>query len=263
RGRRAHHPHLQPPPPGGGAHRRRRRDHLQRPPHQGGHRRGAARHRHLARADDRQRHPRRRPARRGRHRDPPGRRRDRRRDRGSAPHRRRRDAGRRAGPRAASARRGPRAALLLPHRGPEPQPRRGRGGSRRGARPTDDPGVGSRPGRGGPVIGAIRSEVRKFFSTRMWWGMAIAIVVVSAIFAALFRWVSTSEWAGAQQQIGDPSEIANSVYTGGLSTVYLLTLAVGVLQIGSEYRHKTITNPFLATPRRGRVMVANVISLLG
>jgi len=113
------------------------------------------------------------------------------------------------------------------------------------------------------VIGAIRSEVRKFFSTRMWWGMAIAIVIVSAIFAALFGWVYTIEGAGAQQQIGDPSEIANSVYTGGLSTVYLLTLAVGVLQIGSEYRHKTITNTFLATPRRGRVMAAKVISLLG
>src|SRR5699024_5390962 len=41
------------------------------------------------------------------------------------------------------------------------------------------------------------------------------------------------------------------------------TLAVGVLQIGSEYRHKTITNTFLATPRRGRVMAAKVISLLG
>jgi hypothetical protein len=35
------------------------------------------------------------------------------------------------------------------------------------------------------------------------------------------------------------------------------------MSIGSEYRHKTITSTFLSTPKRIRVMVAKVISLLG
>lgn len=115
------------------------------------------------------------------------------------------------------------------------------------------------------MIGAIKSEFRKFFSTRLWWGMAIAVILVSAIFAALFGFAFTTEMpsGSGQPQVGDATEIANSVYTGGLSTVYLLTLAIGVMQIGSEYRHKTITNTFLSTPKRVRVMGAKVISLLG
>jgi hypothetical protein len=55
----------------------------------------------------------------------------------------------------------------------------------------------------------------------------------------------------------------STVYTAGLSTAYLLTLTIGVMSIGSEYRHMTITSTFLATPKRVRVMVAKVISLLG
>ena len=115
------------------------------------------------------------------------------------------------------------------------------------------------------MLGAIKSEFRKYFSTRMWWGMAIAIFLVSAVFALGFAFLYTMDQSGVppeQQMSTDPTEIANSVYTAGLSVAYLLTLAVGVMQIGSEYRHKTITSTFLATPKRTRVMGAKVISLL-
>ena len=53
------------------------------------------------------------------------------------------------------------------------------------------------------------------------------------------------------------------MFTSGIQVGYLLTLAIGVMTIGSEYRHQTITATFLAVPRRGRVMGAKVISLLG
>lgn len=115
------------------------------------------------------------------------------------------------------------------------------------------------------MLRAITAEFRKYFTTRMWWGMAIAVLVVSALFAVLFGFLMTMEQAGVppeQQFTGSPVEVANSVYTGGLSVAYLLTLTVGVMQIGSEYRHKTITNTFLAVPKRSVVMAAKVISLL-
>ena len=57
--------------------------------------------------------------------------------------------------------------------------------------------------------------------------------------------------------------MVSTVYTAGLSVAYLLTLTIGVMSIGSEYRHMTITSTFLATPKRVHVMVAKVTSLLG
>ena len=57
-------------------------------------------------------------------------------------------------------------------------------------------------------------------------------------------------------------QVANSVYTGGLSVGYLLMLTIGVIQIGSEYRHHTITATFLAVPRRMWAMLAKVVALV-
>jgi len=120
------------------------------------------------------------------------------------------------------------------------------------------------------MAGAVKAEFRKFFSTRMWWGMAIGVFLAGALFAVLFALVV----AGSHQEQGpggggpplpglDNTTMVSTVYTAGLSLAYLLTLVVGVMSIGSEYRHKTITSTFLSTPKRVRVMVAKVTSLLG
>jgi ABC-type transport system involved in multi-copper enzyme maturation permease subunit len=112
------------------------------------------------------------------------------------------------------------------------------------------------------MVLAIRSEFRKFFTTRMWWGMLLAIVLASLAFAALFGFLFTTDTMSELSVMSD-AELASSVYTGGIQVAYLLTLAIGVLTVGSEYRHKTITGTFLATPKRAKVMLAKVISLLG
>lgn len=110
---------------------------------------------------------------------------------------------------------------------------------------------------------AVKAEFRKFFTTRMWWGMAIAVVLSGFAFAALNGLLLTSSSAS---ELGVASltdaELARSVYTGGLQVAYLLTLAIGVLTIGAEYRHQTITSTFLAVPKRSKVMAAKVVALL-
>ena len=99
---------------------------------------------------------------------------------------------------------------------------------------------------------AVRSELLKFFTTRVWWGMAIALFVAGAAFALLFGILFTSETLAEQAggpgglPTGDDLQVANSVYTAGLTVGYLLMLCIGVLQIGTEYRHKTLSATFLA-----------------
>ena len=115
--------------------------------------------------------------------------------------------------------------------------------------------------------GAVRSELLKFFTTRLWWGMAIGVFLSGAAFSLLFGILLTSESADAGAGMGgmptgDAVQVANSVYTGGLAVGYLLMLTIGVIQIGSEYRHSTISGTFLAGPRRVRTMLAKVLALL-
>ncbi len=76
------------------------------------------------------------------------------------------------------------------------------------------------------MTAAVRAEFRKFFTTRMWWGMAIAIFVAGAGLAVLFGFLLTSRLdpngAGQGAPTGTPEQIANSVYTSGLQVGYLL-----------------------------------------
>ena len=119
------------------------------------------------------------------------------------------------------------------------------------------------------MIRSINSELLKFFTTRMWWGMAIAIVLAGAGFALLFGFIFTSDAAtggqGGPPPITNDLDLARQVFTGGIGVGYLLTLAIGVMTIGSEYRHKTVTSTFLANPKRVQVMGAMyaVLSLVG
>ena len=43
------------------------------------------------------------------------------------------------------------------------------------------------------MTAAVRAELRKLFTTRLWWGMAIAVLLSGAAFAVLFAFVFTSD----------------------------------------------------------------------
>ncbi len=115
------------------------------------------------------------------------------------------------------------------------------------------------------MIPLVRAEVLKYVTTRTSWGLTLGMFLTGAGFAALF---------GGLLIYGDILDgiklvdvvpeltLARIVYTAGIQFGYLLALIIGILSIGQEFRHKTISGTFLATPKRERVIGAKVVALV-
>ncbi|MDQ3358851.1 MAG: ABC transporter permease [Actinomycetota bacterium] len=117
----------------------------------------------------------------------------------------------------------------------------------------------------GPLV---RAELRKYLTTRMYWGMALAMFLTGALFAAItaaFVIYGSIQVGGEEidlETVLPELTLARMVYTGGIQIGYLLALVIGVVAIGTEFRHKTATSTFLAAPRRTRVILAKAAALV-
>ncbi|UIJ36369.1 hypothetical protein [Allobranchiibius sp. GilTou73] len=118
--------------------------------------------------------------------------------------------------------------------------------------------------------GAIKAEVRKIFTTRLWWGLLIGDVVLGALisFAWAFQIGSDAARQSSDRQtrllaVANPDSVA-SVYSAGFITTIaeLFPVALGVILITSEFRHKTWTSTVLAQPRRWPITVSKIVSIV-
>ncbi|QFG67805.1 ABC transporter permease subunit [Ornithinimicrobium pratense] len=118
------------------------------------------------------------------------------------------------------------------------------------------------------MTGLVRSELRKFFTTRMWWGLTLAAFLLGAALTALSGWfmiygsmpTPNGESLSLAEAMDDVS-LARMIYTQSISMGYLLTFVMGIIVIGGEYRHKTLTATLLAAPRRGSLILAKVAAV--
>ncbi|MFC7487758.1 ABC transporter permease subunit [Knoellia sp. CPCC 206453] len=115
---------------------------------------------------------------------------------------------------------------------------------------------------------AIKSEIRKIFTTRLWWGLAIGLAILAALISAGFAALVGVEGAGGPDDGNNPFGsmtigTAQLIYNAGLiqNLTTLLPLALGVLLITSEYRHKTISSTLLATPKRSVVLLSKIAAV--
>jgi ABC-type transport system involved in multi-copper enzyme maturation permease subunit len=103
----------------------------------------------------------------------------------------------------------------------------------------------------------VRSEWTKLLTTRVWLGLLLASCALSIGFAVLL-----TAFAGDPQS-GIPP-VGSSQYEqlafAVPANVTALTLILGIIGTTQEYRHRTATPTFLATPRRGRVVVAKLLA---
>lgn len=113
------------------------------------------------------------------------------------------------------------------------------------------------------LVAASRSEVTKQFSTAAWWVLGIVLVVYVGTTATGLGVVFAASSAGRLSGTNAPRLPADAIvpvlYSLASSIGYVFPLLIGTLMVTAEFRHKTLTPTFLATPKRGRVLAAKVI----
>lgn len=113
-----------------------------------------------------------------------------------------------------------------------------------------------------PIVGVLRAELRKAFSTRVWWALGIPVVVLSVLcnlFGALLAGVEGPPDGRLRTLV----PLLSLSYTLVLTSVF--GTVVGIIGAAGEFRHHTASTTYLITPARGRVLLAKlaVSGLLG
>jgi ABC-2 type transport system permease protein len=114
------------------------------------------------------------------------------------------------------------------------------------------------------VITALRAEIRKARSTRMWWLLALVLFGYLAFLGAVMAFSLTHDPTSMTGGMGTVTvlsgrAVAQTVYTLAVSLGYVFPVVIGALSMTNEFRHQTITPTLLAEPRRGVVLGAKLV----
>ncbi|SDO19908.1 ABC-type transport system involved in multi-copper enzyme maturation, permease component [Klenkia soli] len=102
----------------------------------------------------------------------------------------------------------------------------------------------------------VRSEWTKLLTTKVGFWLLLVGCLMAGGFTALF-----TALAGAQNGLPPVGSAAFSQTIAGVpAQVTVITLVLGVIGMTQEYRHRTATPTFLASPHRGRVVVAKLLA---
>lgn len=109
------------------------------------------------------------------------------------------------------------------------------------------------------IVALLRAELRKIASTRLWWGLAVPVVLASLL-VNLFGGIFTLA-LGEVEESSVPVLLGSSAYALGLTALF--AAVHGSIATAGEFRHRTVTTTYLTAPGRGAVLVAKMISSAG
>ena len=103
------------------------------------------------------------------------------------------------------------------------------------------------------MIRLVRAELTKLRTTRLVYGTA----AVMAAFAVLTVVANSSDRQGAPPLSADSLPM---LVAGPVTLLSGAALLLGILGMAGEFRHHTVTQTFLVTPKRGRVVAAKLVA---
>ncbi|WP_062071707.1 ABC transporter permease [Demequina sediminicola] len=115
---------------------------------------------------------------------------------------------------------------------------------------------------------AIRSEIRKISTTRMWWVLLLSLILSVAFLVGTIAFsIAFAEQLGGDEAASltagmNPDDVALMVYSLPVSLGYVFPAVLGALSVTQEYRHRTIDTTLLMDPRRGRFIGAKLVSIV-
>lgn len=107
------------------------------------------------------------------------------------------------------------------------------------------------------MIALLRSESRKLFTTQVWFWMLVIALALTALFV-VGTILSDGSEGNPSPLLSTPEGQRNLFSLAGAAASFLAAV-LGIIGITGEYRHLTATPTFLATPRRGQVIIAKLV----
>jgi ABC-2 type transport system permease protein len=107
------------------------------------------------------------------------------------------------------------------------------------------------------VTAQIRSEIRKLTSTKLWLWLLLGALAFTALVTIIT--IATDGIEGNTQPRLSTDVGMRNLFSG-IAAGAVFSMVLGAIGMTGEYRHQTVTPTFLASPKRGRVVIAKVVT---
>lgn len=113
------------------------------------------------------------------------------------------------------------------------------------------------------LIRSLQSEITKLRTTSIWWVLGIVLFGYVALTSAGLAFALGGAATGTIPSDGaslPPNLVPPMTYSLASAIGFVFPLLLGTLLVTGEYRHKTLTPTFLATPRRATALTAKALA---